>query len=251
LDYLSVKLMNEWAWRPKSILKEIVMSATYRQSSIGSRELFEKDPANHFLARGPRVRLSAEQVRDQTLAVSGLLSKKMYGKPVMPYQPDGVWAAVNSNLNYKQSEGEDQYRRAIYTFARRTGPYPSMFNFDSPSREVCVARRIRTNTPLQSLVLLNDPVFVEASNYLAKKAFTKTQDSENQIIMCYQSALQHEPNRKDLKALVNLYEVTLENFRKKPKEIKAYLKGNQKPELAALSVVANAIINLDEFVTKQ
>lgn len=253
LDYLSVKLMNEWAWKPKSILKEIVMSATYRQSSIGSRELFEKDPANHFLARGPRVRLSAEQVRDQTLAVSGLLSKKMYGKPVMPYQPDGVWAAVNSNLNYKQSEGEDQYRRAIYTFARRTGPYPSMFNFDSPSREVCVSRRIRTNTPLQSLVLLNDPVFVEASNYLAKKVFTKTQNSENQIIMCYQSALQHEPNRKDLKALMNLYKITLENFNKNPKEIKAYLKTSEKPtaSLAALSVVANAIINLDEFVTKQ
>jgi Protein of unknown function (DUF1549)/Protein of unknown function (DUF1553)/Planctomycete cytochrome C len=251
LDYLSVKLMNEWEWKPKSILKEIVMSATYCQSSIGSRKLFEKDPSNHFLARGPRVRLSAEQVRDQTLAVSGLLSKKMYGKPVMPYQPDGVWAAVNSNLNYKQSEGEDQYRRAIYTFARRTGPYPSMFNFDSPSREVCVARRIRTNTPLQSLVLLNDPVFVEASNYLAKKAFNKTQVSENQIIMCYQSALQHEPNRKDLKALMNLYELSLENFKKNPKEIKVYLKDNQKPELAALSVVANAIINLDEFVTKQ
>jgi hypothetical protein len=251
LDYLSVKLMNEWEWKPKSILKEIVMSATYRQSSIGSRELFEKDPANHFLARGPRVRLSAEQVRDQTLAVSGLLSKKMFGKPVMPYQPDGVWAAVNSNLNYKQSEGEDQYRRAIYTFARRTGPYPSMFNFDSPSREVCVARRIRTNTPLQSLVLLNDPVFVEASNHLAKRAFTKTQDSENQIIMCYQSALQHEPNRKDLKALMNLYEISLENFKKNPKEIKVYLKDNRKPELAALSVVSNAIINLDEFVTKQ
>ena len=251
LDYLSVKLMNEWAWKPKSILKEIVMSATYRQSSIGSRELFEKDPANHFLARGPRVRLSAEQVRDQTLAVSGLLSKKMYGKPVMPYQPDGVWAAVNSNLNYKQSEGEDQYRRAIYTFARRTGPYPSMFNFDSPSREVCVARRIRTNTPLQSLVLLNDPVFVEASNNLAKKVFSTTQDYENQIIDCYKLALQHEPNPKDLKALVNLYELSLENFKKNPKEIKAYLKDNPKPELAALSVVANAIINLDEFVTKQ
>ena len=253
LDYLSVKLMNEWEWKPKSILKEIVMSATYRQSSEGSRELFEKDPANHFLARGPRVRLSAEQVRDQTLAVSGLLSKKMYGKPVMPYQPDGVWAAVNSNLNYKQSEGEDQYRRAIYTFARRTGPYPSMFNFDSPSREVCVARRIRTNTPLQSLVLLNDPVFVEASDFLAAKAFAKTQNFENQIIMCYQSALQHEPSAKDLQVLINLYSITLENFKKNPKEIKAYLKTSQKPTaaLAALSVVANAIINLDEFVTKQ
>lgn len=253
LDYLCVKLMNEWAWKPKSILKEIVMSATYRQSSIGSRELFEKDPANHFLARGPRVRLSAEQVRDQTLAVSGLLSKKMYGKPVMPYQPDGVWAAVNSNLNYKQSEGEDQYRRAIYTFARRTGPYPSMFNFDAPSREVCVARRIRTNTPLQSLVLLNDPVFVEASNYLAKKAFSTMHNTENRIIMCYKSALQHEPNRRDLKALMNLYEITLENFKKNPKEIKTYLKTSEKPTavLAALSVVSNAIINLDEFVTKQ
>ena len=253
LDYLSIKLMNDWAWKPKSLLKEIVMSATYQQSSVGSKELFEKDPANHFLARGPRVRLSAEQVRDQTLLISGLLSKKMYGKPVMPYQPDGVWAAVNSNLNYSQSEGEDQYRRAIYTFVRRTGPYPSMFNFDSPSREICVGRRIRTNTPLQSLVLLNDPVFVEASNRLAQKGYFKTQGSENQIIDCYKSALQHEPSRKDLKALENLYEVSLEQFKKKPSEIKSYLKGNQKPnaELAALSVVANAIINLDEFVTKQ
>ena len=253
LDYLSVKLMNEWEWKPKAVLKEIVMSATYRQSSFGSRELFEKDPSNHFLARGPRVRLSAEQVRDQTLAVSGLLSKKMYGKPVMPYQPEGVWAAVNSNLNYKQSEGEDQYRRAIYTFARRTGPYPSMFNFDSPSREVCVARRIRTNTPLQSLVLLNDPVFVEASNRLAQKVFSKTQISENQIIECYKLALQHDPTSKDLKALENLYKISLEQFKQKPSEMKVYLKGNQKAntELAALSVVANAIINLDEFVTKQ
>ena len=253
LDYLSIKLMNDWAWKPKSILKEIVMSATYQQSSVGSKELYEKDPANHFLARGPRVRLSAEQVRDQTLLISGLLSKKMYGKPVMPYQPEGVWAAVNSNLNYKQSEGEDQYRRAIYTFVRRTGPYPSMFNFDSPSREICVGRRIRTNTPLQSLVLLNDPVFVEASNRLAQKVFLKTQNSENQIIDCYKSALQHNPNNKDLKALGNLYEMSLEQFKKKPSEMKAYLKGNQKPnaELAALSVVANAIINLDEFVTKQ
>lgn len=253
LDYLSIKLMNDWQWKPKSILKEIVMSATYQQSSVGSKELFEKDPANHFLARGPRVRLSAEQVRDQTLLISGLLSKKMYGKPVMPYQPEGVWAAVNSNLNYKQSEGEDQYRRAIYTFVRRTGPYPSMFNFDSPSREICVGRRIRTNTPLQSLVLLNDPVFVEASNRLAQKVSLKTQNFENQIINCYKLALQHEPTRKDLKALENLYEISLEQFKKKPSEMKEYLKENQEPnaELAALSVVANAIINLDEFVTKQ
>nr|MCU0469441.1 DUF1553 domain-containing protein [Arcicella sp.] len=235
----------------KSLLKEIVMSATYQQSSVGDKELFEKDPANHLLARGPRVRLSAEQVRDQSLAVSGLLSKKMYGKPVMPYQPDGVWAAVNSNLNYRQSEGEDQYRRAIYTFARRTGPYPSMFNFDSPSREVCVARRIRTNTPLQSLVLLNDPVFVEASNYLAKNIYSNVQGAENQIVSCYKKALLHEPSAKDYKALKNLYEVSLENFKKNPKQIKDYLRSNEKPELAALAVVANAIINLDEFVTKQ
>lgn len=251
LDYLAIKLMNDWDWKPKSLLKEIVMSATYQQSSVGDKELFEKDPANHLLARGPRVRLSAEQVRDQSLAVSGLLSKKMYGKPVMPYQPDGVWAAVNSNLNYRQSEGEDQYRRAIYTFARRTGPYPSMFNFDSPSREVCVARRIRTNTPLQSLVLLNDPVFVEASNYLAKNIYSNVQGAENQIVSCYKKALLHEPSAKDYKALKNLYEVSLENFKKNPKQIKDYLRSNEKPELAALAVVANAIINLDEFVTKQ
>jgi Protein of unknown function (DUF1553)/Protein of unknown function (DUF1549)/Planctomycete cytochrome C len=253
LDYLAVKFMNDYHWKPKELLKVMVMSATYRQSSVADKNLLEKDPQNRLLARGPRVRLSAEQVRDQTLSVCGLLSNKMYGKPVMPYQPDGVWAAVNSNLNYKQSEGEEQYRRAIYTFARRTGPYPSMFSFDSPSREICMARRIRTNTPLQALVLLNDPVFVEASTHLAQKMLENGgKNADNQIKLGYRMAMLHDISEQDFTAFIKLYNASLKRFKAKPESAKQFLKNIEKPtpELAALAIVANSIINLDEFVTK-
>jgi len=145
------------------------MSATYRQDSKVSDELLEKDQANRLLARGPRFRLSAEQVRDQALAVSDLLSDKMYGKGVMPPQPEGVWQVVYSGAKWKTSEGEDRYRRALYTYWRRTSPYPSLISFDAPSREFCFPRRIRTNTPLQSLVTLNDPVYIETAIALAQK----------------------------------------------------------------------------------
>ncbi|MDQ3395729.1 MAG: DUF1553 domain-containing protein, partial [Bacteroidota bacterium] len=150
LDWLAQQFMNEHNWSIKKQLKQIVMSATYQQSSKVSPELLQKDPGNYLLARGPRVRLNAEQVRDQSLAVSGLLSKKMLGPSVMPPQPEGVWQVVYSGLEWKTSEGEDKYRRALYTFWRRTSPYPSMTTFDSPSREFCVPRRFNTNTPLQA-----------------------------------------------------------------------------------------------------
>jgi hypothetical protein len=142
LDYLAVKFMTEYQWKPKQLLKEMVMSATYQQDSKANPDLLEKDPMNRFLARGPRVRLSAEQIRDQALLVSGLLSPKMYGKSVMPYQPDGIWNTPYSSMAWKTSEKDDQYRRALYTYWRRSTPYPSMITFDGANRDICLARRI-------------------------------------------------------------------------------------------------------------
>jgi hypothetical protein len=252
LDFLAIKFRDDYKWQMKPLIKYIVMSATYQQTSVGNESLTEKDPQNRLLAHGPRIRMTAEMVRDQTLAISGLLSAKMYGKPVMPYQPDGVWQAVNSNLNYKQSEGEDQYRRAIYTFARRTGPYPQQITFDASSREICTQRRIRTNTPLQALQLLNDPVFVEASKSLALQMQKHAKTVDAQINWAYQRIFIHDAPTKDLEALRRLYTISWQEFKAKPQHSKDFLKEEkQQAETAALAVVANAILNLDEFVTKQ
>ena len=163
LDYLAVEFMETDHWSVKKLLKRLVMSATYRQQSSATPAMLAKDPFNKLLARGPRVRLSAEAVHDQALAVSGLLSHKMYGPSVMPVQPDGIWQSPYDGESWKQSTGEDLHRRALYTYWKRTAPYPSMVTFDSPSREFCQLRRLRTNTPLQALVTLNDPVYVEAA----------------------------------------------------------------------------------------
>jgi hypothetical protein len=252
LDYLAVWYMDEAQWRPKAFLKLLVTSATYRQSSQASEDLMERDPANRLLARGPRMRLTAEQVRDQALAVSGLLSIKMYGKPVMPYQPEGVWQAVNSSLNWKQSEGEDQYRRAIYTFARRTGPYPSMSTFDAGSREICQARRIRTNTPLQALVLLNDPVFVEAARHLATSVEKPNRPVAESITEAYERAAGRAITERKREAFENLYTRSLAVFRAKPQKARDFLgTPNARPETAALTMVTQAILNLDELVVKE
>src|SRR6185369_11547250 len=145
------------------LLRELVLSATYRQDPTVTPELIERDPGNRLLARGPRTRLSAEMVRDQALAVAGLLSAKIGGPPVMPPQPEGIWRTVYNGGKWVTSPGEDKHRRAIYTFVRRTSGYPSFLTFDAPSREVCTVRRIATSTPLQALVTLNDPVYIEAA----------------------------------------------------------------------------------------
>jgi hypothetical protein len=160
LDHLSWQFMNDFNWSIKKLLKEMVLSATYRQSSKVNEELLKKDPNNKFYARGARVRLSAEQLRDQSLAVSDLLSKKMYGPSVMPFQPDGIWRSPYNHDAWRISKGEDQFRRAIYTYWKRTAPYPSMITFDGGAREVCITRRIRTNTPLQALTTLNDSAYL-------------------------------------------------------------------------------------------
>lgn len=173
LDFLSWNFMNDHQWSVKKLIKEIVMSATYRQDAKLTKELIEKDPYNKFYARGSRVRLSAEQVRDQALAISGLLSKKMFGPSVMPWQPTGIWLSPWNGQYWINSKGEDQYRRAVYTYWKRTAPYPSMISFDGAAREVCSSRRIRTNTPLQALVTLNDSVYLEASRNFAYRMLQK------------------------------------------------------------------------------
>jgi hypothetical protein len=248
LDWLALQFMYRHNWSIKKQLKQLVMSATYRQSSRITPELQEEDPKNRLLARGTIVRLSAEQIRDQALAVSGLLSKKMYGPSVMPYQPEGVWNAVYSNMKWKTSEGEDKYRRALYTFIRRTSPYPSMITFDSPSREFCVTRRINTNTPLQALITLNDTVYVEAATALAQR-MKNAGDVGEQIKNGYRIAMARNIDAEKLHDLQLLYEEALQHFNNDPEAAKKMV-GKSDNTLAALTVVANVIMNLDEFITR-
>src|SRR6185436_2536924 len=154
----------------KHVLREIVMSATYRQSSKLTPELLARDDKNELYARGPRVRMDAEMIRDNALAISGLLSKKQFGPPVRPYQPDGLWVKVGGGrVEYEISPGDDKYRRGIYVVLKRGSPYPSFVNFDATARLACTAQRSRSNTPLQALTLLNDPVYVEAAQALASR----------------------------------------------------------------------------------
>lgn len=260
LDYLAVKFTDDFDWKPKAFLKYVVMSATYQQDSRLTEELQQKDASNKWLARGPRVRLSAEQVRDQALAVSGLLSNKMNGKSVMPAQPDGIWSSPYSGMKWEASEGEDLYRRSLYTFHRRTSPYPSIMTFDGSSREVCNVRRIRTNTPLQALVTLNDPVFVECAVNLAQRSTKNSKTIDGKISNIYQLALNNKLSAEKKKTLLNLYNETKAEFTacdSCSKQLTAFLPEttlkNQeaKNELAALAVVANTVMNLDEFVMKE
>ncbi|GAB3645971.1 hypothetical protein GCM10028791_05090 [Echinicola sediminis] len=250
LDWLAYNWMHEQDWKLKSLLKQLVMSATYRQSSKVSDELKAKDAANYWLARGPRVRLTAEQVRDQALAVSGLLSGKMYGPSVMPPQPDGVWQVINNPEKWVQSKGDDQHRRGLYTYWRRTSPYPSMMAFDSPSREVCINRRIRTNTPLQALVTMNDPVYVEAAQALAKKMYQSDKNPGEQLKNGYAMAMYKTPSQKTLQSLLNLYDTAKAHFEQSGEGIENLGKTEKDVQLNALTMTANAILNLDGFITK-
>ena len=206
LDWLALDFMDR-AWDVKAIIKTIVMSATYRQSSDTSQELLERDPNNELLARGPRFRLPAEMVRDQALAASGLLSRKVGGPPVMPWQPEGIWQVVYSSRLWETSPGEDRHRRALYTLWRRTSPYPSMTTFDAPSGETCTIRRIRTNTPLQALVTLNDPTLMEAAQVLAKRASREAASGrEAALDTMFRRVLMRPPTPEESRRLLALHE---------------------------------------------
>ena len=245
LDWLSIRLMSQHQWSLKKLMKDIVMSATYRQASKVSEKEFYKDPTNRWLARGPRMRLSAEQVRDQALVIGGLLSEKMYGHSIMPYQPEGVWQSVYSNARWESSKGEDQYRRAVYIFQKRTSPYPSMLTFDGSSREVCQVRRIKTNTPLQSLVTMNDPVYFDAAKSFSAWMVANGNSPDEQIRAGYRKAVFKEISPKKLEALKNLYDEALSSYHSNA-TLKSSLMKEGSDEVAAMTLVASAILNLDE-----
>jgi hypothetical protein len=254
LDHLSYRFMNDMNWSIKKLLKELVLSATYQQDSRISPGLYEKDPYNKFYARGPRVRLPAEQLRDQALFISGLLSRKMYGPGVMPYQPPGIWLSPYSGESWKQSSGEDQYRRGVYTYFKRTAPYPSMMTFDATTREVCTSRRIRTNTPLQALATLNDEAFLEMARHFAYRMQREGgKDLKAQISKGYEMALYKTIPKTALATLEKLYNQSYITFKADPYrscEMIGVMDEHNNPETAALVVVANVILNMDELIMK-
>jgi hypothetical protein len=259
LDWLATEYVR-LGWSTKAFLREIVTSATYRQSSRLTPELLAKDPQNRLFSRGPRFRLEAEVVRDQALALSGLLSRKMHGPSVFPPQPPGLWqAAFNGQRTWATSTGEDRYRRGLYTFWRRTVPYPSMATFDAPSREICTVRRIRTNTPLQAFVTLNDPVFIEAAQALARRIVKEGGATPEQRATYALRLCQCRPARTEQVAqLVELFKSELEHYGNDAAAAKALATeplgplptGMEADELAAWTVVANVLLNLDAVLNK-
>ena len=256
LDWLATEFMQQ-GWSMKKILRTIVTSAAYRQTSDVSPQRIEQDPYNTLLARGPRVRVEAEMIRDVTLAASGLLSPKIGGPSVMPPQPDGVWDIPYSTDKWVTSEGEDAHRRGLYTFYRRSAPYPTMLTFDAPSREVCTVRRVRTNTPLQALDLLNNPTSFEAARALAKRLVNEGgADPASRATLGFRLCTSRRPVKKELATTLGYYQAQLEKFQRDMKAAKDLIQDDKVPEpvaptLAAWTMVSNVLLSLDETVTKE
>ncbi len=259
LDWLATELMQQ-NWDIKHLLKLMVTSAAYLQSSRVTSELAARDPDNRLLARGPRFRLSAEMVRDQAMFISGLLSPKMYGPPVKPPQPKlGLTAAFGSGTDWETSPGEDRYRRALYTTWRRSNPYPSMATFDAPNREVCTVRRERSNTPLQALVTLNDPVYVEAAQALARRMNETGTTPADKARHGFRLCLARPPTEAELSELLRLFEKSRDRFTSDSDKARSVAnkprgmtpEGADVAELAAWTVVANVLLNLDETLMKR
>jgi hypothetical protein len=271
LDWLATELVRR-EWKMKSLHKLIVTSATYRQSSAASDALTERDPYNRLLARGPRFRIDAETIRDVALAASGLLSRKIGGPSVFPPQPEGIWDIPYSSERWTTSSGEDRYRRGLYTFIRRSAAYPSLMTFDATSREFCTVRRVRTNTPLQALTTLNDEAFFEAAKALAARAIKEAPaapesngdagpaDSAGRAVdsiatRAFRLVVARKPTAEELDRVVAGYQKQLERFRKEPAAAASVIKGVSADgvdpaEQAAWTLVANALLNLDEALTK-
>ena len=259
LDWLAKRFMDS-GWDRKALHRLIVTSATYRQTSQGSADSFAKDPENRWYSRGPKHRLSAEQIRDHALAVSGLLVTKMGGPSVKPYQPAGVWEEAGTGKSYSQDKGEKLYRRSLYTFWRRTAPPPSMLSFDATSREVCTAKREVTSTPLQALVLLNDVQFIEAARVLAERLMTQyPADVPARIRDAFRSLTSRLPDGRETQVLEQLLSEQLEFYRSQPESAEKLLaQGERKPnkdlnavELAATTLLVSTLMNHDEFVIKR
>jgi hypothetical protein len=255
LDWLAWQYSHDLKWSTKQMLRMMVLSATYQQSSATRPDLNERDPQNRLLARGARVRLASEQMRDQALVISGLFNPELYGKPVMPWQPDGIWQSPWNGEQWKLSKGDQQYRRAIYTYWKRSSPYPSNMTMDAAGRQVCTARRIRTNTPLQALTTLNDPVYVECARHFALKMNQLGGPAlDQQIRTGYRLATGRDISTAKLQVLSGLYAEALRRYKADPQATQDFLHDlacdQHSPELAALGVVANALLNLDEVVVK-
>lgn len=274
LDWLACEFMDPQAsplvagqpaqrWDMKALQKLIVMSAAYRQSSRVTPELLQRDPENRLLARGPRFRLSGELLRDQALAVSGLLVEKIGGPSVRPYMPDGVWdeTSVYGDLrNYKHDMGDGLYRRSLYTVWKRTAAPPTMLLFDAPNREICTVKRSRTNTPLQALALLNEITYVEAARRLGERMLMEGGETpESRIALGFRLAVGRAPRDDERQVLVEGLHADLERLQKSPADAEKLLSfGQAKPptgrdpvELAAYTLAANVLLNLDEFITRE
>jgi hypothetical protein len=261
LDFLAMHLM-ESGWDVKAFMKMLVTSAAYRQSSVPSQKALELDPNNALFSRGPSFRLSAEQIRDNALAASGLLVPKIGGPSVYPYQPAGIWEALatRNKTHYEQGKGNDLYRRSLYTVWKRSSPPPSMMNFDAPDRYLCVVKRQKTATPLQSLVLMNDPQYVEAARKLGERMMREGGAApEARIGYAFKALTSRAPRAGELKLLSALYSEELADFAKDPKRVKGLLQTGESKwdttlsaaELAACTMVATTVMNFDEFVMKR
>jgi len=250
LDWLAMEFM-ERGWSMKALQRLIVTSATYRQSSKVTPDIEERDPYNRLLARGARFRLEAEMVRDVTLAASGLLSAKMGGPSVFPPQPEGIWDIPYNDEKWEVSQGEDRYRRGLYTFIRRTAPYPSMLNFDATSREICTVRRVRTNTPLQALSALNDPAFFEAAQALAKRVVAGGgPEARKRAELLFRTCMARKPKPEELDRILS-WEHQERTYFEEHRNDAARMTGAADPELAAWTMLSNVLLNLDETMTRE
>ena len=261
LDWLAVDF-RESGWDVKRFFKQVVMSATYRQAAITTPEKLEKDPQNRFFSRGPRFRMDGEMIRDYALAASGLLSPKIGGPSVKPYQPEGVWEAVamigSNTRDYKADSGENLYRRSMYTFWKRAAPPASMEIFNAPAREVCTVRRERTNTPLQALVTLNDPQFVEAARRLAENTLKSGESDDSRIDYLARRLLARPFTPQELPVVKQSLADLSAHYAANEADAKQLITvGESKPDaaldaktLAAWTMLANELMNLDEVLNK-
>lgn len=247
LDFLALRLRDDLGWSLKALLREFILSSTYRQDHRVTPESLARDPRNRLLARGPRTRLTAEMIRDQALAVSGLLSAKMGGAPVMPPQPEGVWQVVYNGSQWVTPDTEDRHRRGLYTFWRRTSPYPSFLTFDASSREMCTPRRIPTSTPLQALVTLNDPAYMECAKALASRMETVDGGPTRRLGWAWQRVTGTPVDADTLGRLESLHRSALARYEEDPGLLKETGGG---AAWAASVVVASTLLNLDETLSK-
>jgi hypothetical protein len=261
LDWLALDFMNN-GWNIKRLVKQIVMSATYCQSSVVTKEKLANDPENIFLSRSSRTRYASEFVKDLVLKSSGLMNEEIGGPSIKPYQPRGLWESSTSGrgqlARYVQDHGDELYRRGMYTFIKRTVPPPSMLTFDAPNRDQCEVKRVRTNTPLQALILLNDPQVLEAARVLAEKLSAENLSDEEKIKKAFRLIVCRMASDKEKQILMDYYKSEKEKFQQQQSKANAFLNTGEykhepvknKTETAALMQIIHTIYNMEEVITK-